>query len=112
MQPSNNWGLLFRYDDGPQSVCFFIRLDPIISHVPVQEVKLSAVRFAVDSQVIRPQNESAFLGSYTGIHNLQKNRPDNFISRRTNFAEFCSHVGHFAETGIANLNVRVQNSFY
>ena len=31
--------------------CFFIRLDPIISYVPVQELKLSVVRFTVDSEV-------------------------------------------------------------
>lgn len=35
----------------------FCRLDPIISHVPVQELKLSAVRFAVDSEVIFPFKE-------------------------------------------------------
>ena len=32
--------------------CLFIRLDPIISYVPVQELKLSVVRFTVDSEVI------------------------------------------------------------
>ena len=32
--------------------CLFIRLDPIISYVPVQELKLSVVRFTVDSKVI------------------------------------------------------------
>lgn len=48
-------------------VCLFIRLDPIISHVPVQELKLSAVRFAVDSQVILPQNQSV-LDSEIGLH--------------------------------------------
>lgn len=37
------------------NICLFIRLDPIISHVPVQDVKLSTVCFAVDSQVILPQ---------------------------------------------------------
>ena len=52
---------MFCYCDRPVNVCSFIRLDPIISHVPVQELKLSAVRFAVDSQVIiLPQNESGF----------------------------------------------------
>ena len=35
-----------------RNLCLFIRLDPIISYVPVQELKLSVVRFTVDSEVI------------------------------------------------------------
>ena len=49
-------------------VCLFVRLDPIISHVPVQELKLSAVRFAVDSKVIPSSNYKRLPLIIVGLH--------------------------------------------
>jgi len=52
----------------------FIRLDPIISDVPVQELKLSAVRFAVDSQVILPSEKTSTYRGRTPFHGNRKGR--------------------------------------
>ena len=54
-------------------VCLSVvfRLDPIISHVPVQELKLSAVRFAVNSEVILSFKE-LFLDELTNNFQIAK----------------------------------------